>query len=74
MTNHIPTPEKMVCRHEPSDPVAAFAHICKHCHAPIEAVGCDVCEGTGIGYSTNIGHIRCCVCRGSGIDRWEAVP
>ena len=74
MTNHIPDPEKMVCRHEPSEPVAAFYHVCKHCQAPIEAVGCNACEGTGRNMDPLSDGMWCKECDRSGIDRWEATP
>lgn len=69
MTNHIPDPEKMVCRHAPREPVAAFYYVCKHCHAPIDAVHCKRCDGTGFRCNDPLGD--CKACKGSGVARWE---
>ena len=62
---------KMACRHEPQKPVVATRSVCKHCGASIEGRACMACDGMGRSYLTDL---RCCVCRGTGIDRWEAVP
>ena len=68
VSNHSADAGKMACRHEPMEPVAAFVHVCKHCGVPIEARSCMACDGMGRTYTTDM---RCCVCRGTGIDRWE---
>ena len=68
---HPPDAGKMDCRHEPQEPVAALTHVCKHCGASIEGRACMACDGMGRSYLTDL---RCCVCRGTGVDRWEAVP
>jgi len=71
MSNHSADAGKMDCRHEPMEPVAAFVHVCKRCGVPIEAVDCVVCDGIGLAGTSDR---RCPVCRGTGVDRWEAVP
>lgn len=58
----------MVCQHEPSEPVAAFTHVCKHCSKPIEFTPCIACDGMGLHGTSDA---RCPVCKGSGVDRWE---
>ena len=62
--------EKGACRHEPMEPVAAFVHVCKHCGLPIQSVPCIACDGMGLSGTSDR---RCPVCKGTGIDRWEAV-
>lgn len=78
--NHPVDRNKMVCRHTPSEPVAAFTHVCKHCHAPIEAVHCVTCNGHGIVLKlkrrdeagVELSEVKpCSDCGRSGIDRWE---
>lgn len=69
MSNHSTDPGKMACRHEPNDPVCEFIHICAHCRVPIEPVYCAACDGIGLAGTSDR---RCPVCRGTGIDRWEA--
>ena len=70
MSDHSVDANKMACRHEPRDPVAAFVHVCKHCGVPIDYVECAGCRGSG---RCDSGDRRCPVCRGTGIDRWEVV-
>ena len=69
MSNHSADAGKMDCRHEPRDPVAAFVHVCKRCGVPIQSVPCMACDGIGLAGTSDR---RCPVCRGTGIDRWEA--
>ena len=66
--DHFGDANKMACRHEPRDPVAAFVHVCKRCGVPIEARSCMACDGMGLSGTSDR---RCPVCRGTGIDRWE---
>lgn len=61
--------EKMACRHEPMEPVAAFVHVCKHCGLPIQSVPCMACDGMGLSGTSDR---RCVVCKGSGITGWQA--
>lgn len=61
--------EKMACRHEPGRPLAVCIHACKRCGQPIEPVFCTVCDGMGLSGTSDR---RCVVCKGTGIDRWEA--
>lgn len=68
MSDHFADPGKMVCRHEPRDPIAAFVHVCKHCGVPIQSVPCMTCDGMGLSGTSDR---RCPVCKGTGIDRWE---
>ena len=63
-------PGNAVCRHQPSEPVAALTHVCKRCGVSIDWRPCMACDGMGRSYLTDS---RCCVCRGTGVDRWEAV-
>ena len=69
MINHSADAGKMTCQHEPTDPVAAFVHVCKRCGVPIQSVPCMTCDGMGLSGTSDQ---RCPVCRGTGIDRWEA--
>ena len=64
-------PGNAVCRHEPPEPVVATRSVCKHCGSAIEAKPCVACDGMGVPWCQTS---RCCVCRGTGIDRWEAAP
>ena len=70
MSNHSAEVGKMACRHEPMEPVAAFVHVCRHCGLPIQFVPCIACDGMGLSES---GLRLCRICKGTGIDRWEAV-
>lgn len=58
----------MTCKHEPKDPIAEFAHVCKHCGQDIEVVHCKKCDGTGS--PSDGGLYECRRCRGTGIERW----
>jgi len=62
---------KMACRHAPAEPVAALTHVCKHCGVSIDWKPCMDCNGLGVPWGAGS---RCVACRGSGIDRWDAVP
>lgn len=60
------TPTKqMTCTHQPKDPIAAFAHVCKHCGRDIEPQHCKTCDGTG-----SIRDRECRRCNGTGVKRW----
>lgn len=68
---HPPDANKMACRHEPKHPIAVLYHVCKHCGIPIDWKPCVACDGMGVPWCQTS---RCCVCRGTGVDHWEAVP
>ena len=68
---HSPEAGKMACRHQPTEPVAALTHVCKHCGVSIDWKKCEACDGMG---RSNLPDLRCRYCHGTGIDRWEAVP
>jgi DnaJ-class molecular chaperone len=56
------------CKHEPSDVIAAFCHVCKHCREWIEAVACAKCDGAGwVDYSW----VECRKCNGAGVKKWR---
>lgn len=71
MIDHSPDARRMVCRHEPRDPIAAFVHVCRHCGVPIEAEPCPACDGMGLAGTSDA---RCPACKGTGVYRWEAAP
>jgi DnaJ-class molecular chaperone len=58
------------CVHEPSSPVVAFYHMCKHCGVTIEPVLCKECDGTGALYGIDYKSERCRKCKGSGVRKW----
>lgn len=60
-----PTLAGQPCTHEPKDPIAAFAHVCKHCGKDIEPQHCKTCDGTG-----SIRDRECRRCGGTGVKRW----
>ena len=65
----------MTCKHEPKDPIAAFAHECKHCGQLIEPDACKRCDGFGMIRLREIGVWRACPkCNGSGVKRWRLLP
>lgn len=70
MSNHPPDPGKMVCRHNAPDPILGTRSVCAHCGVPIGAKPCVACDGMGMNKRWML---KCRVCRGTGIDRWEAV-
>ena len=76
MSNHIPAPEKMVCTHSPSEPIAALWHTCGKCGVPIDPVDCDACAGTGNATRDwlDAGDDACPKCYGYGIQAWRAAP
>jgi DnaJ-class molecular chaperone len=58
----------MKCHHIPSEPIAAFCFVCKHCGVDIESIPCKACDGDG-----TIGSSHCDACNGTGVDHWEAM-
>lgn len=63
--------ETMNCKHEPTDPIAAFAHVCKHCGQLIEPSDCKRCHGSGGVKDRDGGLYECPKCKGSGVKRWK---
>ena len=61
----------MTCKHEPKDPIAAFAHVCKHCLKDIEAAQCKKCDGSGSISDRDGGRCECPKCRGTGVKKWR---
>ena len=68
MSDHSADAGKMACRHEPVH--STLVHVCKHCGESIKQTDCIACGGIGLSGTSDR---RCPVCKGTGIDRWEAV-
>lgn len=64
----------MTHKHEPVDPIAAFAHACKHCGQLIEAEDCKRCHGSGSVRDRDGGLYECPKCQGTGVKRWILLP
>jgi DnaJ-class molecular chaperone len=60
----------MTHKHEPISPIAAFAHVCKHCRKEIDYVECPKCKG----YGQDAMGDECEKCKGSGVKRWKLLP
>lgn len=61
------------CGHEPRELIAAFVHVCKHCHQPIERADCKACAGHG-DIEGEDGRIETCEeCDGTREGEWEVV-
>lgn len=60
--------------HQPTEPIAAFEFVCKHCGGLIEAEHCKECDGTAGHFSVHHGWQDCSTCKGTGRKRWVLIP